>query len=338
MDPDGGVTRHNKESLMGSKLAYERYHWFYGQIKAGKHPNAKTLSEKFEISQKQAQRDVEFMRDRLDAPLVYDPESRGYLFEDASYELPPVWFNEDELLALCLSLRLASTLPDRQLKSSLLSLLEKFLSYRFLDSPPRIEEIEEKVSVKNVEYAKVEGKIFHRIMDALFRDDAIKITYHTPHKHETSERNIHPLHLLCYMGNWHLIAFCSMKGELRDFALSRIRVIETAPAPVPLPRQIPSIKDFIRRNFGLLAGQASIEVCLRFSPEVSEWVSEQIWHSRQSVSTNEDGSICLRFPVADFREVRREILKHGASVEVLSPPELREEVKQEIEKMKKIYG
>jgi predicted DNA-binding transcriptional regulator YafY len=322
---------------MGRKLAYERYHWFYGQIKAGKYPNAKKLSEKFEISHKQAQRDVEFMRDRLEAPLAYDPMNRGYALEDDSYVLPPVWFSEDELLALCLALRLASTLPDRQLKSSLLKLLEKFLTYRFLEEPPRIADIQEKISVKNVEYAKVEGTIFHRIMDALFRDESVRIVYHNPHKHETSERAIRPLHLLCYMGSWHLIAFCSVKGEVRDFALSRIRSIESVAAPVILPEQIPSIKDFIRRDFGLLVGKGSVEVCLRFSPEVSEWVSEQIWHSGQEVLVNEDGSVCLTFPVADFREVRREILRHGADVEVLSPPELREEVKKEIEKMGKIY-
>jgi predicted DNA-binding transcriptional regulator YafY len=54
-------------------------------------------------------------------------------------------------------------------------------------------------------------------------------------------------------------------------------------------------------------------------------------------SLNKDGSVCLTFSVADFREVRREILRHGASVEVLFPPELREEVIKEIEKMGKIY-
>jgi predicted DNA-binding transcriptional regulator YafY len=48
-------------------------------------------------------------------------------------------------------------------------------------------------------------------------------------------------------------------------------------------------------------------------------------------------NLLVRVKLADFREVRREILKHGASVEVLSPPELREEVKKEIEKMGEIY-
>jgi predicted DNA-binding transcriptional regulator YafY len=86
-----------------------------------------------------------------------------------------------------------------------------------------------------------------------------------------------------------------------------------------------------------MSGGESIEVCLKFTPEVSPWISEQIWFSGQEVSLNEDGSVCLKFPVADFREVRKEILKHGASVEVLSPKELRDEIKREIKRMAKIY-
>lgn len=322
---------------MGKKLSFERYNWFHGQIKAGRYPNARKLAERFEVSEKQAQREIEFMRDRLCAPLVYDSGRRGYRYEDDSYELPPIWFKEDELLALCLALRLASTLPDRKLKSSLHEILEKFLTFRFLDSPPSLTEIKEKVSVKNVEYYKVDETVFHKVVNSLFRSEALKISYHTPHKDETTERVIQPLHLLCYMGSWHLIAFCTLKGELRDFALSRIRTIEPVSQVVKLPKRLASVKDYINKNFGLMSGGESIEVCLKFKPEVSHWISEQIWFSGQKVSINVDGSVCLKFPVADFREVRREILKYGASVEVLSPQELREEIRREIQEMVKVY-
>jgi len=322
---------------MGKKLAYERYYWFHGQIKAGRYPNARKLSEEFEVSEKQAQRDIEFMRDRMRAPFEYNPYKKGYELEDSSYELPPIWFKEDELLALCLALRLASTLPNHKLKDSLYELLEKFLAFRFLDSPPSIKDLREKVSVKNVEYYKVDEAIFHKVMDSLFRNEPIEISYYTPHKDEKTERIIQPLHLLCYMGSWHLIAFCSLKGELRDFALSRIRAIEPTSQIVKLPKGLASVKDYINKNFGLMTGGESIEVCLKFAPEVSRWVSEQIWFSGQEVSINADGSVCLKFPVADFREVRREILKYGGSVEVLSPQELREEIKSEIERMAKVY-
>jgi predicted DNA-binding transcriptional regulator YafY len=322
---------------LAKKLAYERYNWFHGQIKAGRYPNARKLAEEFELSEKQAQREIEFIRDRLGAPLSYDSTRKGYEYEDDTYELPPIWYKEDELLALCLALRLASTLPDHQFKDSLHDLLKKFLTYRFLDSPPSLEELKEKVSVKNVEYYKVDETVFHRVVDSIFRNESLRISYHTPHKDETTERVIQPLHLLCYMGSWHLIAFCTLKRELRNFALSRIRTIESVPEVVKLPKRLVSVKDYINKNFGLMSGGESIEVCLKFSPEVSQWVSEQIWFSSQEVSRNEDGSICMKFPVADFREVRREILKYGASVEVLSPDELREEIKDEIERMTRIY-
>jgi predicted DNA-binding transcriptional regulator YafY len=322
---------------MGKKLAYERYHWFHGQIKAGRYPNARKLAEEFELSEKQAQREIEFMRDRLCAPLFYDSGRRGYKYEDDGYELPPIWFKEDELLALCLALRLASTLPDLSLKGSLHDLLEKFLAFRSLDSHVSLEEIEEKVSVKNVEYYRVDEMVFHKVVDSLFRNETLRISYYTPHKDETTDRIIRPLHLLCYMGSWHLIAFCTLKGELRDFALSRIRIIETLSRTIKLPKHLVSVKDYINKNFGLMSGDKSVEICLKFKPEVSHWISEQVWFRGQEVSLNEDGGVCLKFPVADFREVQREILKYGASVEVLSPLELREEIKSEIERMAKVY-
>lgn len=322
---------------MGKKLTYERYYWFYGQVKAGRNPNARKLSERFEVSEKQAQRDVEFMRDRLEAPLVYNPTRRGYELEDAGYELPPIWFREDELLALCLALRLASTLPDLKLKKSLYELLKKFLAFRLLDSAPSLADIKEKVSVKNVEYYKVDETIFRKVVGALFRSSPLKISYYTPHKHEVTERTIQPLHLFCYMGSWHLIAFCTLKNELRDFALSRIRNMEILSQPLQLPKTLPPIKDYIRKNFGLMSGEESIEICLRFTPEVSSWISEQVWYGGQEMCPNEDGSICLKFPVADFREIRREILKYGSSVEVLAPLELRDEIKTEIERMATVY-
>ena len=107
--------------------------------------------------------------------------------------------------------------------------------------------------------------------------------------------------------------------------------------PVKLPKALPPIKDYIRKTFGLMRGEESIEVCLRFTPEISSWISEQIWFSDQEVCPNEDGSICLKFPVADFGEIKREILKYGASVEVLGPEELRTEIENEIRRMGNVY-
>lgn len=323
---------------MAKKLSYERYAWFHGRVKAGAFPNAARLAEEFELSCKQAQRDVAFMKDRLGAPLLYHAGQRGFFYEDGNYELPPLWLKEEELRAFCLALRLSAAIPDRELKESLHRLLEKFLSLRSADAPPAIRKMEEKVSVKNVAYYRVPEPVFHAVVGALFGDRVLKITYHTPHKNETTERVIRPLHLLCYMGNWHLVAFCSLRGEIRDFALSRIRSVQISPTSLALPAGLPSLKAYLRRNFGVMTGGRSTEVVLRFSPGVSPWVAEQEWHEAQEVSVGKDGSLRLRFPVSGFGEVAREILKFGAGVEVLEPRELRETIAEEIRRMSGLYG
>lgn len=55
---------------MSSKIIYERLVWFHVQVKAGKYPNARHLAHQFEISPRTAQRDVEFMRNRLTSKLM----------------------------------------------------------------------------------------------------------------------------------------------------------------------------------------------------------------------------------------------------------------------------
>jgi len=322
---------------MAKKLSYERYAWFHGQVTADGFPNSARLAEHFEISRKQAQRDVAFMRDRMGAPLLYHSDRRGYTYEDGSYELPPVWLKEEELHAFCLALRLSAAIPDRDFKRSLHRLMENVLSLRSADSRPSLHELEEKVSVKNVEYYRVPEPVFHAVVTALFRGSTLKITYRTPHKNETTERTIRPLHLLCYMGNWHVIAFCGLRGQIRDFALSRIRAVQPSPEPLVLPSGLPPIKEYIRRNFGVIAGDRSTDVVLRFTPGVSPWIAEQEWHEAQEVAIGKDGSLRLRFPVSGFVEVAREILKYGAGVEVLEPKELHETIREEIRKMGTVY-
>jgi len=322
---------------MSGKLSFERYHWFHGQVKAGRLPNATHLADRFEISRKQAQREIRFMRERIGAPLDYNHAGRGYLYSDPSYELSTLWFNESELLSLCIALRLSATLPDTTLKSSLTGLLEKIVAFRFAGSSQPLQQVQEKVSVKNIQYYRVDEDIFRRMVGALFNDEPVSITYYTPHKDETTERTVLPLHLLCYMGSWHLIAYCALREGVRDFSLSRIGKVESASQTIELPETIPSIKECLRENFGLMSGAESVEVRLQFTPEISNWIGEQVWHAAQEITRNSDGSLCITFPVADFREVRREILKFGASVEVLSPQKLRQEIAREIKKMQKIY-
>jgi predicted DNA-binding transcriptional regulator YafY len=76
---------------------------------------------------------------------------------------------------------------------------------------------------------------------------------------------------------------------------------------------------------------------LRFKGFRARWVPEQLWHQAQEVRETVDGGIELCFPVADFREVKLMILQFGADVEVVAPEVLRDEIREEIARMKALY-
>ncbi|MDF2663044.1 MAG: transcriptional regulator protein-like protein [Paenibacillus sp.] len=73
-----------------------RIQWFDQQIREGNYPNSSRLAEQFEISRRQAQRDIEYMEYSLRAPLQYIAQKRGYGYEDKTYVLPLLYMTEEE--------------------------------------------------------------------------------------------------------------------------------------------------------------------------------------------------------------------------------------------------
>lgn len=73
-----------------------RIHWFDQRIRGGHYPSSKDLALQFEISRRQAQRDIEYLAVSLRAPLLYIAKYRGYCYEDRTYVLPHLYMTEEE--------------------------------------------------------------------------------------------------------------------------------------------------------------------------------------------------------------------------------------------------
>lgn len=75
--------------------ANDRIQWLHKKISASCYPNASHLSERFGISHRQAQRDVEFLRKELSAPLEYCTRRKGYYY-GKDYVLPLLLETEND--------------------------------------------------------------------------------------------------------------------------------------------------------------------------------------------------------------------------------------------------
>ena len=113
---------------MGGFLVLERFGWFDQQIRNNRFPNAATLSGRFEISPKTAQRTIDFMRDRFAAPLEYNASRKGYFYTDAGYALPRLFASQEEILAVLMARHLLSKNDGGLIAKNLGSFSQKLLA------------------------------------------------------------------------------------------------------------------------------------------------------------------------------------------------------------------
>ena len=320
---------------MGQRSIYERYAWFDSRVRGGKYPNASKLAARFEISVKTAQRDIEFMRDRLQCPLSYSTSEKGYYYEDGDFSLPVTYLSPDELSSLVLAKRFLKDVQGEYLSHELEAVIGKISSI-LEDSVEGSHGMEETISIHLVGYVPTSDQVFGDILRACIHRQKISFSYYSPLSDEYTNRIAHPYHLFSYMGTWHMIAWCEKREDLRDFVLARVRDLEVLSEKFRRPREF-DVDAYMNATFGLFKGPATGKAVLRFSSEQGRWVKNQVWHRHQRIEEMEDGSIEMTLPISDLDEIKMEVLKFGSGVEVLKPEALREMVTKEVAKMQRLY-
>jgi len=313
---------------MAKKLTFTRYIWFIDQAKKQKHPNTRTLAEEFEISQVQAQRDIEFIRDQLNAPLNYVAGEKGYELTDHAFNLPSVWVEDEELLLLAIAKELVRD-PDSK------KILNGFFRKIAINSRQDLAAVERHVSYKGMGSYRQQSGILGLLLEALLQQRKVEILFkdYWGHPEKSGWRKITPYHLLFYRANWYVLA--RDHDKLRTFSLARIeqvRLLEEA-AGAAMPDQ--EIRALIDDKFGIFITDTDnpvVQVKLRFLPEIAQFTGSVIFHPAQQVEAFPDGSLTVSFPSTINRELIGEVLRFADQVEILAPDELHCEVRKILEK------
>lgn len=320
---------------MGEQLFLERYLWFDHEIRNHQYPNAAKLVRRFECSPKTAQRSIEFFRCRLHAPLAYDPVRRGFYYDDPDFQLSSLRLSEQELLSLLVSKKLLSDAAAGPLGDTLGHIAEKLGAMLSEHVPPHADP-ERAFSFRSSEFNPANPSLFRCVSNALLMSRLLSFRYYSPASNRFTTRTVEPHHLVNYMGTWHLIAFCRLRSDWRDFLLSRIGDCQATNEGFS-PRPEGDWRPLLTETFGIFQNRESFPVTVRFSSLRARWIRGQVWHKDQKMEELPDGALQLTIPVSHEAEIMMEILRHGAHAEVLEPDWLREKVKEEIENMRKNY-
>jgi proteasome accessory factor C len=291
------------------------------------------LMAKLECSKSTLHRTINALKDYLNAPVTFDANAGGYTYaRDAAgetYELPGLWFTPRELQALAVLQRL--------LKDSGGGLLEEHLSplARRLDELTKHQRLNLGEAASRLRFpsigARPAGAQFNTGVSATLQRRKLWMEYHARSTDERTERVVSPQRVTHYRESWYLDAWDEERDALRSFSIDRIaraRVLDAAAFDVPEGE----LEEHYASAYGIFGGKADKVAVLRFTREAARWVAEEKWHPGQEGHWLEDGRYELRIPYREPRELVMDILRHGKSVEVAAPEELRGQVREELKR------
>lgn len=154
-----------------------------------------------------------------------------------------------------------------------------------------------------------------------------RIRYLKPGQEAPDDRMLHPYGLVHGEGHWYLLAHCDASGGVRTFRLDRILSAEGTDLTFPAPEGFRP-QDHIQGG-RVFQAEEKVEVTVRYSPAVARWIAERETGGEAAA----DGTLTVRYPVADPNWIVRHVLQYGPDAEILEPREARRWVRGVVEKV-----
>lgn len=306
------------------------------------------------VSRATLKRDLEYLRERMNAPIVYDRGCNGYRFAppagtgtgngtaahqggDTAHELPGLWFSEGEIHALLTMHQLIKGLDEGGVLARHLQPLLERLHGMLGPSENESRELMRRVKIASPARRPVAPRHFEVIGSALTRRQRVQMSYWVRSRQEETERVVSPQRLVHYRSTWYLDGWCHGSERLRRFALDAVRAVQ------PLEQRardvgLKTVEAEFDAGYGIFTGGKLQWATLRFTPEAAQWVAHEQWHPAQEATVDSDGALTLRLPYAEATELAMDVLRHGEQVRVLKPASLAALVAQRLKDAASQYG
>lgn len=311
---------------------FERVYFIDETIRAKGGVSVEEIAKRFEISFRQAKRDIEYMRNRLNAPILYSKRYRYYHYEKPFNDFE--FLNEKSLLTFVFFKNIVKT------SKYLPCFSEKIKNMILENLPSKWKSIADNfILYENIEYEEIDFQYLKVLIESQLENKVIKIKY-VDVKNKKTERFVVAKKLINYIGKWYLIAFDIANKDLRTFLIARISDMDLSEKPSNEYDAISTyeLDAFIKNSFGIFKGKNIQIAKIHFYKTAANIVSKQIWHNDQKITQmfdeNKGNYIELQLPFATPDELIGKVLRYGDEAEIIYPTSIRS---LWLEKIKKMY-
>jgi len=196
-------------------------------LQSRKYVTAETLSQRYDISVRTVYRDIRAL-DEIGIPVSFE-NGKGYFIVDG-YFLPPVSFTSDEANALILLSSLADRFADVSVARNTENALEKIRTVLRSREKESASQLRDRIRVMNPTQKQQSFDYLADIQKGMSDNTILYIEY-TDLKKQKTKREVEPIGMIYYTDQWHLIAWCWLRNDYRDFIVRQIDVLHRTPKP-----------------------------------------------------------------------------------------------------------
>ncbi len=284
-----------------------------GTLKAGE------LAEELGVSERTVHRYMT-MLDEMGIPIYSERGPYGGFSLVRGYKLPPLVFTPEEATVLYLGAELVKDIWGASYRDAAVAATAKLDNVLPEALLQEVQQAQRGLVVTG--WLRRDYGPWVPLLDDLRRCVArrrqIRLVYQS-FRQQITERLVNPYALALQWGNWYLVGYCHLRGELRTFRVERIQRIEPTGETFELPA------DFSAREYLLRMADERPATCyrvvVRFEPEIAHLIRER-QEEWQELTEHEDGTVTLAFDASDLAWPCRWVLTYQDKATVLSPPEL----------------
>lgn len=292
------------------------------ELQARGRQRAEDLAATFETSKRTIYRDIQALGE-AGVPLVSTP-GHGYTLMKG-YFLPPLSFTTEEASMLLLGSDYMAHSFDAQYREAAYAASRKIagvLPERLRDDVRYLQENIRLVAHENLH----EQDLLQKLRRAILDHTTIRFHYYARYSRDQqtsfSEREADPYALVHFPRAWHLLAYCHMRQDLRNFRLERIENLEV------LDRTFQRSPDFRVQEHQPGEQPRTLHVRALFALSIARWVRETLPYFTTTTEDTPEG-LLVTLQARQEEDILNWLLGWGRHVQVLEPESLRTHVRQE---------
>lgn len=302
------------------------------QLQGKKVVKAQEIADRFEISLRTVYRDVKALME-AGVPIGAEAGTGYYIVE--GYHLPPVMFNRTEAAALLTGEKLMEKHSDHSNQQQFSNAMQKIRAVLRGTDKDFLESLDDNIAVFKRSSANAgeefPNRFLSEIQDAVARQKVISLEYYSHYSDSYSRRDIEPIGIFHMNNSWHLIGYCRLRKDYRDFRADRIKSLSSTDQIFNRKTRL-TLKEYIDIGKAKMEEKPT-EVKVQFKHNVVRYLQEQKYYYGFVQERSEEQYVEMTFLYNSLPCFTRWLLMLGNNATIVSPLDLKDLIQKQIKEL-----